>query len=154
MKKLVLLILISIVACKKAEKKTDEDSKIINKQVVKKSTFYTTGDCVLFLKPSEEYFKTHLKDEEGIVEVDGDFNYYANEFYKEQKDNYKIYFVEQRLLAVINTQNDTLFIDRDKEKLNYGVVIQQNDSIQILKGVNTDIDVKMALGIFNPNEIK
>lgn len=114
--------------------------------------FYAQGDCILFLKPSEKHFIENLKDNEGIAEIDGDFNYYANQFYKEYKEQYKIYFVEQPLVVLINSKNDTVFIDRDKKELDYGVVLQQNDSIQILKGVNTEIDIKMALGIFNPEK--
>ncbi|CAL2101137.1 protein of unknown function [Tenacibaculum sp. 190130A14a] len=104
----------------------------------------------MFLKPSEKYFEEHLKGSEGIEEVAGDFNYYANQFYKEHKDEYKIYFAEQPNVAIINSQSDTTYIDRREKELDYGVVLQQKDSLQILEGVHTDIDIKMALGIFNP----
>ena len=151
MKRIILILLLGIVACKNT---TQKEVQPTSKVEVTKPTFYAKENCILFLQPSEEYFKTYLKDEEGIAETDSDFRYYTNEFYKEFEETYKMYFVEQRRVVLVNTKKDTVFIDRDKEELDYGVIIQQNDSIQILDGVNTDIDIKMALGIFNPNELQ
>lgn len=145
MRRILLLLFIVSIGCKNAETK-----KEIKPTGDTRPVFYVQDDCILFLKPSEKHLNAKLKDVEGIAEVDGDFNYYANQFYKEQKEQYKIYFVEQRLIALISSKKDTLYIDRDKKELDYGVVLQQKDSVQILEGVNTDIDIKMALGIFNP----
>lgn len=117
-----------------------------------KETFYVKDDCILFLKPSNEYFKEHLKDNEGIAEVSSDFDFYTNKYFKKRDGEYKIYFVTQRMIALINSKNDTTIIDRYHKDLIYGTIIQQKDSVQILNGVQTDIDLDMALGIFNPNK--
>lgn len=159
-----ILVLLSFGSCKPEEKK-NEKTKEVKKEVVKqvedkfasfpKDVFYTKGDCVLFLRPSDELFKMYEdKKEEGLYEVDSDFGYYANEFYKTQKDKHKIYFVTQRIVALINSKNDTTLIDRYNKDLIYGAIIQQKDSVQILEGVQTTIDLEMALGIFNPNKLK
>ncbi|WP_299109963.1 hypothetical protein [uncultured Tenacibaculum sp.] len=147
MRRILLLLFIVSIGCKNAETKKEIKSQ---GNIDTRPVFYVQDDCILFLKPLEKHLNEKLKDVEGIAEVDGDFNYYANQFYKEQKEQYKIYFVEQRLVALIDSKKDTLYIDRDKKELDYGVVLQQKDSVQILEGVNTDIDIKMALGIFNP----
>ncbi|OSY87763.1 hypothetical protein WH52_10060 [Tenacibaculum holothuriorum] len=153
------ILLLSFWSCKPEEKKNKE-SEEVKKEVVKqvedkfasfpKDVFYAKDDCVLFLQPSKEYFNEKLKGEEGIEEVASDAEYYANEFYKTQKDKRKIYFVTQRIVALINSENDTTLIDRYNKDLIYGAIIQQKDSVQILEGVQTTIDLEMALGIFDP----
>lgn len=113
-----------------------------------KEIFYANGNCILLLKPSKEYYDKFLKNEEGMEEVESDFDYYANQFYEEQKDNYKIYFVDARKVTLINSKRDTIRIDRYNKDLIYGFIIQINDSLKVSEGVFTDIDFKLELEEF------
>lgn len=105
----------------------------------KKDTFCSKGSQILFLLPSKKFFKGELENEEGIYEVDSDFGFYIDKTYKNLKNKYNFHFVTQRVLGVINLDNDTLFIDRYLNKIHYSTLLNsKKKKHSILEGIYTD----------------
>ncbi len=140
MKKLFFFSLILfIVSCKKETQKSDLFLEF------KHDTIFSKGNQIVFFKPSEKFYQKELKSFEGMEEVDSDFNYYANKVYDDIRNKLKLpltaLLTESRFLGIINFKNDTIFIDRYKDSLHYGALLNfENKNYEINQGVFTDND--------------
>lgn len=135
-----LLILFSVIfSCKNIEKKNDIFSEFKN------DTIFSKGNEILFFMPNENFFNKNLKNFEGSEETDADFKHYSNEVYNDiqNKSNFpiKAKITESRFLGIINLKNDTTYIDRYKDSLDYGTLLNfTNKKYIIEEGIFTHDD--------------
>lgn len=138
MKRLVVCFLI-LFSCGKEKMKMD---KFLD---FKNDTIFSKGNQIVFFKPSDRFYQKELSSFEGIEEVDSDFNYYASEVCNDIKNildfPLKAIISESRFLGVIDFKSDTTFIDRYKDSLHYGTLLNfKNKKYKIDEGVFTDED--------------
>lgn len=134
----VLFLISFFYSCNSNFKKNNQFSEF------KKDTFYSKGNQIVFFTPSQLFFEKKLKNEEGIFEVDSDFGFYSNKVHDEINKNFKSIvsatYTNCRFLGIIN-KNDTVFVDRYKDSLFYGTLLNFKSKVyKIDRGVFTDGD--------------
>lgn len=138
-KSIFFFLILFIISCKKGQLNLDNFSKFNN------DTIFSKGNQIIFFKPSDEFYDNELINFEGIQEVDSDFNFYANkvcnDLNKKLNLPIKAIITESRFIGVIGFKKDTTFIDRYKDSLHYGTLMNfKEKKYKIDEGIFTDID--------------
>ena len=126
MKKYAFFFIVLLnVACKKKIVSVDNFSSF------KKDTIFSKGNQIVFFKPSEEFYQKELIHFEGIEETDADFRHYSNKVFEDVNNKLKLslkaIITNSRILGIIDFKNDTTFIDRYKDSLHYGTLLNFKD---------------------------
>ena len=138
MKKFIIFFIV-LLSCNK-EKKNKNDFQNLNND-----TIYSKGNEIIFFKPSKEFYQKELIDFEGIEELESDFEFYSNQVLSDLSNNLqfpiKAKISESRFLGIIDFKKDTIYVDRYKDSLHYGTLLNFKEKKYIIEeGVFTDDD--------------